>query len=104
MQPNHHQRRAVAGSSRRLDQHGAAVETGVLLALTANARKTFAQLLHELEPGSQSTLAAALVSLSSDGWILRSEHTGRYVLSARGLDMIKAASQKRGGQTQRRAA
>jgi hypothetical protein len=54
---NHHQR-AVAGSSRRLADHAAAVETGVLLALSGNAHKDFSRLLHELAPISQSTFAS----------------------------------------------
>ena len=74
------------------------------MALTGNAHKDFSQLLRELAPMSQSVLAAACVSLSSDGWILRNEHSGRYTLSARGLDMMQAASKKRGGQALLRAA
>ena len=66
---NSRHKRAYAGSSARLADHGAVIESAVLLALTGNTRKTFSQLLHELAPGNQSTLAAALVSLVTDGWI-----------------------------------
>jgi hypothetical protein len=57
-------RRAHAGSSRRLDQHGAAVETAVLLALTpANTRKDFSMLLRELAPAvSQSGCRHCIVA------------------------------------------
>jgi DNA-binding HxlR family transcriptional regulator len=97
-------KRAHAGSSRALDAHGATVESGVLLALSGNARKKFSQLLRELAPVGQSSLAAALVSLCSDGWAIRHEPTGRYILSGRGAEMLAAAARKRGGQAHRRAA
>jgi hypothetical protein len=97
-------RRAIAGSSRALDAHGATVESGVLIALSGFARKTFGQLLHELAPVGQSSLAAALVSLCSDGWAIRHEPTGRYILSGRGADMLASASRKQRGREARRAA
>jgi DNA-binding HxlR family transcriptional regulator len=100
-------RRALAGSSRALDQHGAVIESGVLLALSGgNTRKDFSTLLRELQPVGQSSLAAALVALRSDNWVTCNEDTGRYCLTARGLDMIqKVTSQRqRGGQARRRAA
>jgi DNA-binding HxlR family transcriptional regulator len=99
---NHH-RRALAGSSRALDAHGATVESGVILALTGgNTRKDFGQLLRELAPARQASLAAALVSLVTDGWIARNEHNGRFGLTSRGLDMVDAAKRKqRGGQARR---
>jgi hypothetical protein len=60
-----HKRRAIAGSSRALDAHGATVETGVILALTGgNTRKDFGQLLRELAPARQARLAAALARIS----------------------------------------
>ena len=96
-------KRAVAGSSRALAEHAGAVETSVILALTAHARKTFGQLLRELAPISQSVLAAACVSLCSDGWTQRHPNTGAYALTSRGLDMIQAAAQKRGRQARRAA-
>lgn len=96
--------RAHAGSSRALDAHGAAVESGIILALTANARKTFGQLVKELAV-SQSVLAAACVSLCSDGWLFRHPNTGAYALTSRGLDMISAVARKsKQGRQSRRAA
>jgi len=104
MQQNHH-RRAIAGSSRALAEHAGAVEAGIIVALTGNARKDLSTLLRELQPTvGQSSLAAACVSLCSDGWLFRHPNTGAYALTSRGLDMIKAASQKRGHQARRRAA
>jgi hypothetical protein len=97
-------RRAIAGSSRALDQHGATVEMGIILALSGNTRKDFSRLLHELAPVGQSSLAAALVSLSSEGWLLRNSANGNYELSARGLDMIDASQRQRGRQARRQAA
>lgn len=96
------QRRAVAGSSRALDAHGAAVvESGVLLALSGNVNKSFSQLRDELSI-SQSVLAAACAELLGSGWLHRTA-SGNFQLSARALDMLKAASQKRGGQARRAA-
>lgn len=102
MQNNH--KRAVAGSSQRLDAHSAAVETSVLLALTpSNTRKTFGQLVKELAPVSQSVLAVAIVNLSNDGWTYRHPNSGAYALTSRGLDMLAAASRKQGRQARRAA-
>jgi DNA-binding HxlR family transcriptional regulator len=96
-------KRAVAGSSRRLDQHGAAVESGIIIALTGNVRKDFSTLLRDLAPVSQSVLAAGLVSLCSDGWTFRNPHNGRYCLTSRALDML-ASAKRSGRRTARRAA
>jgi hypothetical protein len=102
MSNTHH--RAHAGSSRALDAHGATVETGVILALTGSVRKTFAQLVKALAPAGQSSLAAACVSLCTDGWLFRHPSTGAYALTSRGLDMVAAAARKQGGRQARRAA
>jgi DNA-binding HxlR family transcriptional regulator len=100
MQQNH--KRAIAGA---LAEYSGAIETSVILALTANARKTFGQLLHELAPISQSVLASALVALVSDGWTQRHPNSGAYALTSRALDMVQAAAaRKQGGRATRRAA
>jgi DNA-binding HxlR family transcriptional regulator len=104
---NHHNnRRARAGSSHALADHGAVVESGVILALTGNnVRKDFSTLLRELAPARQASLASALVSLTTDGWISRNQDNGRFALTSRGLDMIDAAKRRqRGGDARRRAA
>jgi len=96
------QRRAVAGSSRALDQHGAAVvESGIIIALSGNVNKSFSQLRRELSI-SQSVLAAACATLLGDGYLHRTA-SGNFQLSARALDMLKAASKKQRGQSRRAA-
>jgi DNA-binding HxlR family transcriptional regulator len=95
---NRHTNRAHAGSSRALDAHGGAVEAGVVIALTGHhVRKDFSTLLRELAPARQASLAAALVSLTSDGWISRNEHNGRFALTSRGLDMVDASKRRQRG-------
>jgi DNA-binding HxlR family transcriptional regulator len=95
--------RAHAGSSRALADHGAAVETAVILSLAGNVTKSFSQLVRELTPPvSQSALAAGLATLLADGWLHRTV-SGNYQLSARGLDML-AASRRQHGRQSRRAA
>ena len=64
---NHQHRRAIAGSSRRLAEHGAAaIATSIILALANNSRKSFSDLLSEIGDTSQSVLASTLVELCSD--------------------------------------
>jgi DNA-binding HxlR family transcriptional regulator len=67
---NHQHRRAIAGSSRRLAEHGAAaIATSIILALANNSRKSFSDLLSEIGDTSQSVLASTLVELCSAGHI-----------------------------------
>jgi len=96
-----HYKRAVAGSSQRLTEHGAVVESGVILALTGNVNKSFSQLRDELSI-SQSVLAAACAALLGDGWLHRTA-SGNFQLSARGLDMVDASRRQRGRQARRAA-
>jgi DNA-binding HxlR family transcriptional regulator len=97
------QRRAHAGSSRALAEHAGAVEMAVILALSGNQRKDFSMLLRDLQPISQSVLAAAVVSLCTDAYCFRHPNNGRYCLTSRALDML-ASAKRRGGRQARRAA
>jgi DNA-binding HxlR family transcriptional regulator len=98
-------RRAVAGSSRALAEHGAAaIATSIILALSNNARKSFSQLLAEIGAPSQSVLASELVQICSDGWCFRNPHNGLYGLTSRGADMLDASRRQRGRSQARRAA
>jgi DNA-binding HxlR family transcriptional regulator len=98
-------KRAHAGSSRRLAEHGAAaIATSIIIALANNARKSFSQLLAEIGDTSQSVLASTLVELCSDGWCFRNPNNGAYALTSRGLDMVDASRRQRGRAAARRAA
>jgi hypothetical protein len=98
---NHHNKRALAGSSRA--DH-AVIESAVIIALSGNVNKSFSALVRELTPPvSQSVLAAAIAALLGDGWLHRTA-SGNYQLSARGLDILAASQRQRGGQARRRAA
>jgi DNA-binding transcriptional regulator PaaX len=93
--------RAHAGSSQRFEQHSAAVESGIIIALSGNVNKSFGQLRDELSI-SPSVLAAACTVLLGDGWLHRTA-SGNFQLSARALDMLKAASQRQRRQARRAA-
>jgi DNA-binding HxlR family transcriptional regulator len=101
---NHHdKRRAHAGSSRALGEHGGVIEAGIILNLSGNVNKSFSKLLDEMAPISQSVLAAACATLLSDGWLTRIEN-GNFILTSRALDMISAAQFRKRGEARRRAA
>jgi DNA-binding IclR family transcriptional regulator len=95
-------RRAHAGSSRRLAEH-AVLLTSVIFALAQNVSKTFGDLVRELK-ASQSVLAAVIVELITDGWLTKNQINGRFVLTPRGADMVRATSQRQRGRQARRAA
>jgi DNA-binding MarR family transcriptional regulator len=69
-----------------------------------NVSKTFGDLVRELK-ASQSVLAAIITELITDGWLTKNHNiNGRFVLTPRGADMVRAASQRQRGRTARRAA
>jgi DNA-binding IclR family transcriptional regulator len=95
-------RRAVAGSSRRLiDQTELASD--VIAALAPNVTKTFGDLVRELKV-RQGVLAAAISELTTDGWLTRNRINGRFDLTPRAVEMVTAAANRQRGCSQARRA